>query len=315
MGSEIWKKCLDYLEDEIPAQQFDTCIRPLQVEDAADGLQLFSPNKYIMDLVSDMFLPRIRELVTDLGAGVVSIEVGSNPGRDKKHTNGNGIPGSITGNGLVRDIDMEFTFSTFVEGRSNVLARAAALQVAENVALLHDGVVRLAQEIPQLIDGAGAENAATTSAKLLDGRISDELAVQVSWFDELFAALDIVSVANAQELDVQEVAQAYVELGQRLELHWLRDCIVALPRENRWQALARAALRDDLFSCERALTADVLASAQGRSSAEQRVDGWLQDNAAALQRCRQVLDDLHSAPQADFAMLSVAMGEIRALQR
>jgi glutamate dehydrogenase len=189
------------------------------------------------------------------------------------------------------------------------------LQVADNVALLHDGVVRLAQEIPQLVGGAGAENARAMSAKLLDGRISDELAVQVSWFDELFAALDIVSVANAQELDVQEVAQAYVELGQRLELHWLRDCIVALPRENRWQALARAALRDDLFSCERALTADVLASAQGRSSAEQRVEGWLQDNAAALQRCRQVLDDLHSAPQADFAMLSVAMGEIRALQR
>ena len=135
MGSEIWKKCLDRLEDEITSQQFDTCIRPLQVEAGNDGLQLYLPNKYIMDLVSEMFLPRIREMVSDYGAGSVSIEVGSklHGGSEKKRINGNGIPGRKTGNGLLRDIEMEFTFSTFVEGRSNVLARAAALQVAEHI--------------------------------------------------------------------------------------------------------------------------------------------------------------------------------------
>jgi chromosomal replication initiator protein len=146
VGSEIWKNCLDRLEFEIPSQQFDTCIRPLQVEEAGDGLQLFSPNKYIMDLVSDMFLSRIKELASDYGVENVFIEVGSKLRTEKKRINGNGIAGSITGNGLLRDIDMEFTFATFVEGRSNVLARAAAVQVAENVGttynplLLYGGV-------------------------------------------------------------------------------------------------------------------------------------------------------------------------------
>jgi chromosomal replication initiator protein len=145
VGSEIWKKCLDRLEDEIPSQQFDICIRPLQVEGGADGLQIFSPNKYIMDQVTDMFLPRIRDMVRDFGGDDVSIEVGSKQRAENGRSNG-GVPGGIAGNGLLRDIDMGFTFATFVEGRSNVLARAAALQVAENVGttynplLLYGGV-------------------------------------------------------------------------------------------------------------------------------------------------------------------------------
>lgn len=146
MGSEIWKKCLNQLEDEIPSQQFDTCIRPLQVEDGVDGLQLFSPNKYILDLVSDLFLPRIRDMVRDLSGGEVFIEVGSRILAESNGVNGRKIPGGIAGNGLLRDVELEFTFATFVEGRSNVLARAAALQVAENVGttynplLLYGGV-------------------------------------------------------------------------------------------------------------------------------------------------------------------------------
>jgi glutamate dehydrogenase len=91
--------------------------------------------------------------------------------------------------------------------------------------------------------------------------------------------------------------------------------MVALPRENRWQALARAALRDDLFSCESALTSDVLVTTTESAGAEKRVEAWMDDNAAAVQRFQHVLADLHSSAQADFAMLSVAMGELRALQR
>jgi glutamate dehydrogenase len=151
--------------------------------------------------------------------------------------------------------------------------RPRPLDVAGSVALLKDGVAPLAHEIPKLVKGAGAENAKLLCEALHKGRIPADLATQVNWFDELFAALDIVSVAQSKQLQVQEVAETYVELGERLDLHWLRDCMVALPRENRWQALARAALRDDLFSCERALTADVLAAATGRSSAQERVTG------------------------------------------
>ena len=132
MGSEIWKKCLDRLEDEITSQQFDTCIRPLQVEAGNEGLQLYSPNKYIMDLVSEMFLPRIREMVSDYGAGSVSIEVGSklHGGSEKKRINGNGIPGRKTGNGLLRDIEMRAIDESLARHNGNKPKAAEELGVS-----------------------------------------------------------------------------------------------------------------------------------------------------------------------------------------
>ena len=55
--------------------------------------------------------------------------------------------------------------------------------------------------------------------------------------------------------------ETYFRLGARLDFNWLRDRIIELPRANRWQALARAALRDDLYTLHRALTREVLESA------------------------------------------------------
>ena len=66
------------------------------------------------------------------------------------------------------------------------------------------------------------------------------------------------TVADESELDVDHVAAVHFRLGSRLGLHWLRDRIVALPRDDRWRARARAALRDDLYAIHRELTSEVL---------------------------------------------------------
>ena len=90
------------------------------------------------------------------------------------------------------------------------------------------------------------------------------LAQRVAGLASMFSAFDIVEVADETGLDVEEVAAVHFRLGDRLQLHWLRDRIVALPRDDRWGALARAALRDDLYSLHRDLTAEVLRQAAGR---------------------------------------------------
>ena len=74
----------------------------------------------------------------------------------------------------------------------------------------------------------------------------------------LFSALDIVDVAATAGEPVEEAAAVYFALGDRLKLHWLRGHVESLPRDNRWQALARAALRDDLFGLQAALTSTIL---------------------------------------------------------
>jgi glutamate dehydrogenase len=193
--------------------------------------------------------------------------------------------------------------------------RARPLDIAAGVAVFRDGVADMAQRLPALLGEQALADAQARAGKLAARGVPDALAQRVSGFDELFSALDIVSVASDRRLDAGEVAQTYLELGRCLGLDWLRACIVALPRDNRWQTLARTALRDDLYACKRVLTADVLGHAKRRKRAESRVKAWIDDNADAVARCQQVLADLQASGQTDFAMLSVAMGEIRALQR
>ena len=149
MGATIWQKCLNSLEGELTAQQFNTWIKPLQAELDTKELCLLAPNKYIRDQVSDMFLARIQELVDQNGFGSVTLRIGSSAALSGAST------GQVTprGNGNARVVDnsfaaresfypllklnTEFTFETFVAGRSNELARAAAIQVSENVGVTY----------------------------------------------------------------------------------------------------------------------------------------------------------------------------------
>jgi glutamate dehydrogenase len=102
------------------------------------------------------------------------------------------------------------------------------------------------------------------------------------------------------------VAAVHFRLGERLELHWLRDRIVALPRDDRWRALARAALRDDLYALHRNLTAEVL------RTPDRNVDAWIDGNPAT-ERCLQTLAEIRVGHVFDTTTLPVAVREVRNL--
>lgn len=151
--SSLWEKCLNYLRDEIPPQQYNTWIRPLQVvESKQNGVLLLAPNRFVLDWINERFLSRITELVSELSEGSISkvkLEIGSNsaelsPAETIKHKQdkqekqaqktkplnfGTAPAASAHAHS---NINSNFTFENFVEGKSNQLARAAATQVAEN---------------------------------------------------------------------------------------------------------------------------------------------------------------------------------------
>lgn len=150
-ASSVWQKCLHSLEGELTARQFDTWIRPLQAEGDDDDLKLLAPNKYIRDQVSDQFLGRIEELVQKNGSSQVSLQIGNlaqkpRAAASRKSTGADNSFASRDSFYPLLDLNKEFTFDNFVEGRSNELARAAAVQVAENMGatykclLLYGGV-------------------------------------------------------------------------------------------------------------------------------------------------------------------------------
>jgi glutamate dehydrogenase len=124
--------------------------------------------------------------------------------------------------------------------------------------------------------------------------------------------LDVVEVASSTGRPVEEVAEVYFALDAVLELGLLRERVLALPRNDRWQTLARAALRDDLNASQAALTASVLQITEP-GEPEKRIAAWTELNAAAVARAAQVLEDIVAGEVYDVATLSVALRQLRGL--
>ncbi len=103
----------------------------------------------------------------------------------------------------------------------------------------------------------------------------DDLALAIAALPPAYAALTIVQTADREGLDVIKVAEVHFALGQRLGLDRLLTRIIELPRDDRWQTMARAALRDDLHAVHAELTAQVLAADGAETrTARDLVTGW-----------------------------------------
>lgn len=125
MSQNIWQRCLQHLERELPAEDINTWIRPLQAISGRSQTRLLAPNAYVRDHISRHYLERIRDIFEHLGEPRESavIEIGQS-GRAETTVRAS-RPVSQTG------LDTRYRFENFVRGKSNELGYAAALQVAQ----------------------------------------------------------------------------------------------------------------------------------------------------------------------------------------
>ncbi|MFR9790892.1 NAD-glutamate dehydrogenase [Streptomyces sp. MB22_4] len=193
--------------------------------------------------------------------------------------------------------------------------RPQPLQLAETVEFFAERVEQVWQQLPKLVRGADLEWYQHVYDELSAAGVPDELATRVAGFSSAFPALDIVSVADRMGKEPLDVAEVYYDLADRLGITQLMDRIIELPRNDRWQSMARASIREDLYAAHAALTADVLAVGNGTSSPEQRFTAWEQRNAPILSRARTTLEEIRSSDSFDLANLSVAMRTMRTLLR
>jgi glutamate dehydrogenase len=191
--------------------------------------------------------------------------------------------------------------------------RHQPLDIAAEVSHFAPGIAALGQALPKLLAPNEAESLGDTCERFGAQGVPADLATRTASLDALYSGLDIIEVASAEEETVEAVAAVYFALGARLDLHWLRDQINGLPAESHWQTLAKGALRDDLSSEQRQLTAQVLRNHEVGHDAEAMIDAWVAGNRAAVRRCEAMLDDLKQADSVEIAMLSVALREIRNL--
>ena len=199
--------------------------------------------------------------------------------------------------------------------RRLVRASPRAIDIAISTRYFQPGARMLAKALPEVLEGDERERFDERTEDLESEGVPGELARRVAAMPSLLATFDIVEVGRAIEREPETVMKSYFQLGSRLELNLLREQILALPRENRWQALARAALRDDLNTLHRALTQEVLSEASEREDSEAAINAWMGANAAALERCLGMLRDIKAARVYDTTTLPVALREIRNLIR
>ncbi|WP_255954800.1 NAD-glutamate dehydrogenase [Streptomyces odontomachi] len=193
--------------------------------------------------------------------------------------------------------------------------RPQPLQLAETVAFFAEGVAQVSADLPKLLRGGDAEWYQSIRDELTAAGVPDELAQRVAGFSSTFPTLDIVAVADRMKKDPLDVAEVYYDLSDRLDIARLMNRVIELPRTDRWQSMARASIREDLYAAHAALTADVLAAGNGTSTPEQRFKSWEQKNAAILGRARTTLEEILGSDSFDLANLSVAMRTMRTLLR
>jgi chromosomal replication initiator protein len=127
----LWPRCLERLESELSVEDVHTWLKPLQAIEDAGALRLLAPNGFVMDTVARQFLGRIEAVARHLepALGEVRLEVGSlapaPSARAPRRVSGEPEP-------FETNLDPHYTFENFVEGKSNQLGKAAALQVAMN---------------------------------------------------------------------------------------------------------------------------------------------------------------------------------------
>ncbi|MGY3844554.1 NAD-glutamate dehydrogenase [Streptomyces hydrogenans] len=193
--------------------------------------------------------------------------------------------------------------------------RPQPLAIGETIEFFAERVEQVRERLPQLLRGSDQEWYQSILDELTGFGVPEELAVRVAGFSSAFPTLDIVAIADRTEKDPLAVAEVYYDLADRLRITDLMDRIIELPRADRWQSMARASIREDLFAAHAALTSDVLAAGNGTSTPEERFKAWEDTNAAILGRAHTTLEEIQGSDTFDLANLSVAMRTMRTLLR
>ena len=201
------------------------------------------------------------------------------------------------------------------------------LSVTSVVERYREGVRAASALIPELASEAVRAEMRAAQGELAEAEVPAALAERLAVCSQLPSALDITEVAwrcltpgrgpgkaAISDPDIERAARAWYGVDALLDIGWLQARIAALPRADRWQALARGALRGDLLRRHRALAAEVLREGAG-ARPDAALRAWRNSNARAIQRWSELVANLRAEPQVEYPMMAVALRELREVAR
>jgi glutamate dehydrogenase len=190
--------------------------------------------------------------------------------------------------------------------------RRPPFDIQATIDYLADGVLTVGSGLPKLLTGTDLSGFDERRDSFTSRGVPLELAERTAAMVPAYSAFDIVDIAARLRRPVEETAEVYFDLADRLQITRLRDRITALPRDDRWNTMARAALRDDLYGAHAALAAEVL-GVTGPGSPDQRLAAWVERNDSAVRRAAQTLTEIWETDRFTVATLSVAVRAVRTL--
>jgi glutamate dehydrogenase len=193
--------------------------------------------------------------------------------------------------------------------------RRPPFDIQATVDFFADGVRTVRSYLPKLLTGRDLSGFEERRDSYLDLGVPPDLAERVAAMVPTYSAFGIVQVASSAGRGIEETAEVYFDLADRLQITRLRDRITALAREDRWSTMARAALRDDLYTAHASLTEHVLgvSGPEVARNPEERLAAWAARNEAAVGMAAQTLGEIWESERFTFTTLSVALRAIRTL--
>ncbi|MGL5865835.1 MAG: NAD-glutamate dehydrogenase domain-containing protein, partial [Dermatophilaceae bacterium] len=197
-------------------------------------------------------------------------------------------------------------------------SRPSTLQISDEIARFQSVISTLAPRVPQLLRGDERRRLTARAAGFTDVGVPAEVAMRAASLLDQYSLLDIVEIAAVTGRDPGDIAPLYYVVSERFGIESMLGKVTRLPREDRWDALARGALRDDLYALLHTLTLAVIeasTSAGVGGEPEAQWAAWERANVDSLARVSASLTEIRSLETPSIAALSVALRTLRSVVR
>ncbi len=274
----------------------------------------------------------VNDLVNGAGMTFYSRLAGETGGSAAELTNANFVAREIFGSLAWREelktwdnklpaavqTRMRIEMRTLVERASRwlVTRRRAPLDSAAVTEFFSGPVQTTMAALPDLMVGRELAAYESRRDRMISRGAPSDLAARMAALSPAYMLLGIVETAARHEVSADEVARLHFKLGEHLGLPDVLGRIIALPRDDRWQTMARAALREELYDVHGQLTDQVLqspADTAERPDADAQIDTWVASHGALVDRARETLAEICSDERADLARMSVALRVVRGM--
>jgi glutamate dehydrogenase len=194
-------------------------------------------------------------------------------------------------------------------------SRPSRLDVANEVTRFGAVVREFAPRIPELLRGSELKRLERNAAAYEHLSVPEGLARRSASLLDQFSLLDIVDIATDTGEAPDQLAPLYFVVSERFGIDLMLNRVTNLPRDDRWDALARGALRDDLYAVLESLVRSVIEASDPAADPVKRYEQWARANAESLTRARTALAGIERLEKPNIAALSVALRTLRSVIR